>query len=337
MKAVVRAFLLLLGLALFTWFLHRAGPAEVWRTCSKLGWLALLMLLPYAAVSLADTVGWLFAFGTHRPGLPFWTLCRVRWSGEAVNNVIPSVYVGGEAAKVYLLFKRGVVTAHAAASVIAGRTIQTLTQVAFIALGAIAFVFVIRPDSGALWPIFLVVGGSIGVVLILFWLQTHGIFTLAFKLLDRLGLRVPNVDTKRAKLQQIDRQIVAFYREDRSHFLKSAAAYFCGWLLDATDILLASHLLGMPIHWGQALAIEAFIGVAKIMGLFVPGSIGVQESGIALVSRLAGAAEALGPAYAVIRRARETVYASLGWLLLYLDQASLKGLAGRITSETEQI
>jgi uncharacterized protein (TIRG00374 family) len=282
-------------------------------------------------------LGWEFAFGRHWPrGLPFRTLYRVRWSGEAVNNVIPSAYVGGEAIKVYLLRKRGVITAHATASVIAGRTIQTLTQVAFIALGAIAFGFLIRRGSGVPWPLLLVVGSSVAVVVILFWLQTHGIFTLTLKLLQKLKLRVPSLEAKREKLQQIDRQIVAFYREDRSHFLKSALAYFCGWLLDAGHFL-ASHLLGMPIHWTQALAVEAFIGVAKILGLFVPGAIGVQESGIALVCRLAGAPDALGPAYAVIRRARETVYASLGWLLLYLDEASLKGLAGRITSETEQI
>jgi putative membrane protein len=338
MKAGVRAFLLLLGVALFAWFLHRAGPAEIWRTCSKLGWLALLMLLPYAAVSLADALGWRFAFGKRWPrGFAFWTLYRVRWSGEAVNNVVPSAYVGGEAIKVYLLHKRGISAADATASVVAGRTIQTLTQVTFIGLGALALTHVTGRDSRLHWPALFVLGGSIAAIVILFWMQTHGMFALMLNLLQRLRLQLPRLEARRRRLYQIDRQIVAFYREERSSFLKSAAAYFCGWLLDATDILLASHLLGLPIQWTQALAIEAFIGVAKILGLFVPGAIGVQESGIALVCQFAGAPESLGPAYAIIRRAREAVYASFGWLLLYLDEASLKGLSRRIISQTQRV
>ena len=33
---------------------------------------------------------------------------RVRWAGESINSVVPSAYIGGEAAKVQLLHKRGV-------------------------------------------------------------------------------------------------------------------------------------------------------------------------------------------------------------------------------------
>jgi uncharacterized membrane protein YbhN (UPF0104 family) len=103
-------------------------------------------------------------------------------------------------------------------------------------------------------------------------------------------------------------------------------------LLDTLDIFLVAWLLGLPISWTHALAIEAFVGVAKVLGLFVPGALGVQESGIALVCRLAGLPEALGLSYAIIRRGREVIYASIGWLLLYLEEATLKGLSGKIAS-----
>ena len=118
--------------------------------------------------------------------------------------------------------------------------------------------------------------------------------------------------------------------------LLRACGYFSGWLLDTLDIYLVSWLLGMPIGWTQALAVEAFISVAKMLGLFVPGALGVQESGIALVCRLAGLPDALGLAYAIIRRGRDVVYASLGWLLLYLEEASLKELPQRIASQSNE-
>ena len=105
-------------------------------------------------------------------------------------------------------------------------------------------------------------------------------------------------------------------------------------MLDTLDIFLLSRLVGMPISWPQALAIEAFVGVAKVLGLFVPGALGVQESGIALVCQLAGLPEAFGFSYALIRRGRELIYASLGWLLLYSEEASFVELSGKIAEQT---
>ena len=335
MKTAVRAFLLVLGLALFGWFVQRAGPGEIWRTCASLGWYAPLTLVPYGIVYISDTLGWKFAFVARAlKGIGFWTLYRVRWCGEAVNNVVPSAYVGGEAVKVYLLHKRGAEAGEVAASVIIGRSLQTLTQVIFIALGSAAFLTLAPADSGVRKGLMFVLAGSVAAVVALFWLQSQGMFLMLFRALDRFGMRLTMLESKRASLTRVDERVMTFYRGERMRLLASVAGYLGGWLLDTIDIFLVSWLVGMPISWTQALAIEAFIGVAKVMGLFVPGAIGVQESGIALVCRLAGLPDALGLSYAIIRRGREVVYASIGWLLLYAEEASLKGISGRIAAET---
>ena len=329
MKHAIRGILLLLGLALFGWFVQRAGPGEIWRTCAGLGWYAPLTLIPYGIVYIADTIGWRFAFVARAlKGIGFWTLYRVRWCGEAVNNVVPSAYVGGEAVKVYLLHKRGADAGEAAASVIIGRSLQTLTQVIFIALGSAAFLSLAPAESGVRKGLMLVLAGSIAAVVALFWLQSRGMFLMIFKALDQFGMRLAMLESRRASLKRIDERVMGFYRGERRRVAASAAGYLGGWLLDTMDILLVSWLVGMPISWTQALAIEAFIGVAKVMGLFVPGAIGVQETGIALVCRLAGLPDALGLSYAIIRRGREVVYSSIGWLLLYVEEASLKGISG---------
>jgi putative membrane protein len=334
MKTAARLLLLAAGLALFAWFVQRAGVGEIWRTCAKLGWLAPLALLPYAVIYMADTLGWRFAFPGNTPlTVGFWRLYRIRLCGESVNNVVPSAYIGGESVKVYLLHQQGVSAGQAAASVIVGRTLQTLTQVLFIALGAAAFLSMADPGSGVRRGMVFVLAGSLVVVAALFWLQSHGMFSVLFRVLSKLNLRVTSVESKREKLEQIDRRVVDFYRNDRRRFALSAGSYFAGWLLDTLDIFLVAWLLGMPIGWTQALAVEAFVSVAKVLGLFVPGALGVQESGIALVCRLAGLPDALGLAYAIIRRGRDVVYASLGWLLLYLGEATLKGLPARVATE----
>ena len=79
----------------------------------------------------------------------------------------------------------------------------------------------------------------------------------------RLRLRIRALTSRAESLRQLDRRILGFYRNDRRRFLSSVAFYLAGWIADSLDILLVSYLVGMPLDWSQALAFEAFIGVAK--------------------------------------------------------------------------
>ncbi len=101
--------------------MREVDPRLIWAELRQLGGLAPLVLLPYLAVYLTDTLGWRFAFGKSIPGtLSYAVLFRVRWMGEAVSNVTPTAQLGGEAVKVYLLGKRGFSTLQALASVVVG-------------------------------------------------------------------------------------------------------------------------------------------------------------------------------------------------------------------------
>ena len=63
MKAALRWALLVLGLGLFGWFIYRAGPAEILASIHRLGWLAVVVPLPYFLVYVFDTWAWHLAFG----------------------------------------------------------------------------------------------------------------------------------------------------------------------------------------------------------------------------------------------------------------------------------
>jgi uncharacterized protein (TIRG00374 family) len=323
MKTALRLLIVSLGLTVFAWFVKGAGAAEIWHTALRLGWLAPLALVPYAFTYGADTFGWKCAFGQQSPQVPFRQLYRVRWCGEAVNNVIPSGTIGGEAVKVYLLQKCGIAIAEGTAAVIIGRTVQTLTQIVFIALGAGAFLYIAPDMPGLRMGTALVLALSLAAAGALVILQAHGVFTLLLRLPVWLPGRA-RLEAHRERLQQIDRQVLAFYRRDRRSFLLCAAAYGAGWLLDSADVFLVAWLLGLPIGWAHALAVESFIGIAKLMGMLVPGALGAQESGIALVCHWAGLPPPLGPAYALIRRGRDLVFAGIGGVLLLLDEGRLR-------------
>ena len=325
MKKNFRWILLLLGLALFGWFIQRAGPAEVWANVRQLGWYAPLILLPYFVVYIFDTLGWYLAFGKYAATrVPYRTLFRVRWAGESVNYLIPSGYVGGEALKAYLLHKRGVPGLTAGTSVVASKTCQMLAQVLFIGLGALAGRAHLPPDSGARSGMMLVALASFGVFILIFALQRHGLFHSLQSVMSRIGIHIKALERNAAHFRQLDEQVYAFYHHDRRRFIFSTLAYLLGWLADALEVFVVCHLLGLPLSWTEAVAIESFISVAKAIGIFAPGAIGVQESGVLLLFHLFGLPASIGVTYALLRRGRELVYVLIGGAWLYAEETSLK-------------
>jgi len=325
LKATLRATLLLLGLALFGWFIYRAGPAEIFASVAHLGWLSLIVPLPFFLVYVFDTLGWYLAFGRYAASRPsFLTLFRVRWAGESVNSVIPSGYVGGEALKAYLLQLRGASGLTASTSVVVSKTCQVLAQVAFICIGAVAAQSVLATDSGTRRGMMFVVLASLCVIALLFALQRHGMFNSLRALFSRFSIRLEIFERNAAHLRQLDEQIYAFYHRSPGRFVAVTLVYLLGWLADALEIYVVCPLLGLPLSWSEAIAIESFISVAKAVGIFVPAAIGVQESGVLLLFHLFGLPAPIGVAYALLRRGRELLYVLVGGALFYSEDASLK-------------
>ena len=335
MKTALRWILLFLGLGLFGWFIHRAGPAEIFANVSRLGWLAPVVVMPYFVVYIVDTWGWYLAFGSYagvRPG--FLTLFRVRWSGESINNVIPSAYVGGEALKVYLLHKRGFSGMAASTSVVASKTCQVLAQVAFIGLGALAAMNHLPAGSGAQTGMLLITLTAFGVVVLLFLLQRRGMFSSLHALLTRFSMRIKAFEKHQPNLRKLDDQVYAFYHRDRIRFFQTTTVFLLGWLADALEIYVVCHLLGLPLSWTEAIAIESFISVAKALGIFVPAALGVQESGVVLLFQIFGLPAPIGVSYAIIRRGRELFFVLVGAALLYSEEASFKRVLDRAAKES---
>ena len=90
--------LLIVGLGLFGLLIYAAGPAGVFRTFRHLGWLTPLVVLPYLASYVLDTLGWWWVLsrifvGPADAPLPmpsFGQLFALRAAGEAVNAITPA-------------------------------------------------------------------------------------------------------------------------------------------------------------------------------------------------------------------------------------------------------
>ncbi|SVE22258.1 uncharacterized protein METZ01_LOCUS475112, partial [marine metagenome] len=198
--------LLIVGLGLFGLFIYNAGVGQIAAAFSGLGWWTCVVLLPYAMVFSIDTLGWRFTF-THEVAvqLRYRTMWYVRLAGEAINNVIPSMYIGGEAAKVYLLHKRGVPVVNTTSAAVRSKTAQSVAQSTFVAIAALVAAVTLPPEMATAKYIFggMAVAGFI-IMALLFKLQARGMFMTLLGWVRGLGFRLKSMDAKEKSLRHMD-------------------------------------------------------------------------------------------------------------------------------------
>ena len=66
MKSAWKIAAVLIGLALFGWYLAQADLPAVWDAIGRLGWAAPLVLLPYFVVYCVDCLAWSRTLLVHR-------------------------------------------------------------------------------------------------------------------------------------------------------------------------------------------------------------------------------------------------------------------------------
>jgi uncharacterized protein (TIRG00374 family) len=317
------------GLILFGALVYAAGPRTVLATLAGLGWLAPLIALPYFSSYAVDSLGWWWilsrrlgqqASGCWKAPHPL-RLFGIRAAGEAVNAITPTAYFGGEPLKAWLLQGYGVPLPFGLASVLVSKTALMLTQGLFVFLGVLIAV----EEWRSAVPFPLVAGGGILLMLLvglgLVEVQRRGLFGLLLGTTRRLTGRLRLLAAWEEDLADVDRLLHGFYAERLQDFLICCAFHFLGWVVGSLEVYLVLRLLGAPIDFTAAFAIEALSGVAKLAALIVPGSLGVQEGGQVLIFAAFGLGTPLAMIFGVIRRCRELAWVGFGMTVMVRRQA----------------
>jgi glycosyltransferase 2 family protein len=310
-----RALFLLLGLGLLVVLVSQIDLAQVKTYLHEMGWAFPLIFLPYVVVYCCDTLGWRLAFGPSL-SIPFSTLFLTRVAGEAVNNITPFAYLGGEPVKAHLLTRFQVPIIRGMAASIIAKLLISISQFFFVILGGMLALshLVTRPD--VLWPLVVIIL-VVGVLLAgLSYGLRVGLFTLIFRALDRWRLTPSFMERWRVQLGQLDDTIVGFARRYPSHLILSWGLHFAGWALGTLEVLAIFYAVGIPISVAEALAIEALASVVKALAFFIPGSLGVQDGGNVLLLAVFGYPGGLGLTFSLVRRMRELLWISMGLLVL---------------------
>lgn len=314
MSRWIRPLLVLSGLAVVAYLVARIGPEAILSSFVTLGWrLPLVLTFPYVLAALVDTIAWRLLL----PGpVPLGLVFRARLAGEAVNLATPTMAVGGEPLKAFLL-RPHVPVLHGLVSVIADKTTIVAGQIVFLALGLLAARSAL-PASGRLLPIMtgllaieiLAIGGFALV-------QASGGLGGGGRLLGRIGARVGFGGERYLQgLGDLDRALAELYRSGRRRLVASALVHAVAWATGGLEVYIVMFLLGTPTSLGTAMIIESFAGGVKFASFMVPASLGALEGGYVAFFEAFGLSAASGLSFVLVRRLREMTWAGLGFLAL---------------------
>jgi uncharacterized membrane protein YbhN (UPF0104 family) len=104
----------------------------------------------------------------------------------------------------------------------------------------------------------------------------------------------------------------------RRRLLAGLAVHVVSRALLAFEIYAGLRVLGLPAGWRETTIFAAVPIALSIVGMVIPGQLGVQEAAQALVATSLGIGPSAGLALALLQRARQLVFVPLSALLVAL-------------------
>jgi hypothetical protein len=95
----------------------------------------------------------------------------------------------------------------------------------------------------------------------------------------------------------------------------------------AAEILVGFHLLGVPLHWDEALVFAALPIILSVAGALVPSQIGVHEGAQALIAASFGISTTAAVAVVLLLRLRQLAGAAVVGVVLLARRGSLRPTA----------
>jgi len=295
------------GLAVTVWLILEQGALDVGRAVLSIGWgLPLILLVHLLQVALSGG-GWhalIRRFSTV-DSLTFMNLRLVR---EAVDNVLPVIYIGGEVAVIRLLRLRGMRVGLGAASIVVDWTMELASQFLFTLLG-LALLLAAGYQGEVLRWVTLILAATVVVTAGFLLAQWRGMFRLLERLTERLGESFSRLPPD--LLNGLNNDIHAIYAE-RRQILGSCLLHLLSWAGGTLEIWVILYYMGTPVSLDQALVMESLGTAIRSVGFLIPGGFGIQEGGFLLIGMIYGLPPENGLALSLLKRVREVILAVPG-------------------------
>ncbi len=193
-------------------------------------------------------------------------------------------------------------------------TTEVIGQIGFVLLGLV-FLLDRKPGTDLAGPLGLGMILGIAAIAGFIWAQRSagGLFRRGVGLLGRhLGRQTDGAVAAEpvagspmlGKIDNLQDRINQFYARP-GRIAAASLVQLVGWIGDAAWVWLAYRLLGAPVGWGAALAIQGVASGILSLSFLMPAALGVQEGAYVALGSLFGIDPHLSFGLSLLRRGRD--------------------------------
>ena len=326
-----------LGLALFIYFVKKAGVAEITAGIGRLGPAFVLVLAISAIRYIVRSLAWTKCIeAPHK--LPFRDAVQARLMGDALGNIIPlaSVAVSEPSKAVFVRHRLPLMIG------LSGLAIENI----FYSLSVALFIFA---GTGTLLLTFSMPKalryasiGALVVTLIMaplvFFIvrQQWKFFSGTLGFLSQRGIARNWMNKMVPRAETLEERVYGFYERNRTSFLTIFALEFAFHLAGVLEIYTTLYFIS-PIKPTllTAFILESVNRIINVTFKFVPLRTGVDEAGTGMLSKVLGLTTAIGVTLAIVRKGRDLVWSAVGVILILKRGFSLRAVQGANIDEPQ--
>ena len=315
------------GVALFIYFIRRAGLAGITEGIGRLGWTFLVVVALGGVRFLVRAAAWIRCLeGSHHVRL--WDAFQGVIAGDALGNLTPLSLIVSEPAKAMFVRHREPIGRTLPALAIEN-LFYSLSAILVIAGGLVAL-FLMLQTPGQLWLATTVLTLTLVVlVVIAHWVLWNHI-PVGSGTLRWLGAHAvaPTLTARAAsRVQSVEDHIHLLYPREWSRLLPVAALELSFHMFAVLEIFLVLSIIsGQQPTVLEAFAFESTNRFISVAFKFVPMRIGVDEAGTGMFADLLAFGTAAGVTLALVRKARMLVWMALGVTALATRGLSMRSV-----------
>jgi len=326
MKRVFFLVSLILGLLLFLFAVQQAGIDDVWKSISlfPITVIILVFLINFIAIIVIGSLRWKIILKSQNVcDVSFLKILRAKLAGFLVSYITPSVLVGGEPVRAYMIKERSKCGWEKSfASVVIDQTIYFFTVFLFMIMG---FLFLVKYAS---LPTEIFYGfGTIAAFVVftfyIFYSRTlnsnsdgDGFFMFFIKTIKLNKIKF--VKSREKKIVATEKIVSHFFKTKRKTLVEAFLFSVLELSLYLIIIWIVIFCLGTVIKITQATSIFFLLTLANFVP--IPGSLGSFEMALTFIFDFFGLGKSNGFTFSLIYRIINIALVFVGFFtLIYFE------------------
>ncbi len=315
--AWLQLFAFLLGALLLFYLIRTVGVDPIFTALRRVGFGFFFVVAANGLRHVLRTISMRLSVAPEHRRFSFLQAFAARLGGESMSFLTFAGPLLGEATKVALLRKR-VPLVHGVPALVVDNLLYNLSVVLVIFGGAVLMLFA-YPVPPVARELLIIIAAVTFLGMIAATLATRKRVTILTNIIDRLarrGFRPGFLRARRHHIYRVELTVYGFYKRRRAAFFSMIALDLASHVASVLEVFITLRMLGFAPRLSAAYIIESLTKVINFAFAFVPGTIGVYETGNGIILRTLGYTTAIGVALAIVRKAAIIFWTVIGVFII---------------------